>query len=75
MFLVCFVSLPFLATQTYDLISNIMRGDCSETTSGSLLISSFFRMMKCTNYISEVNAEIYSLSEMDWATGTETYVQ
>ena len=36
MFMVCLVYLPLLATQTSDLLSNIMIGDCSGTTSGSL---------------------------------------
>ena len=63
MCLVCLMYLLLLDVHTYDLLSNIMRGACSETTSGYLLIDSLFSILKCAIAIPEANAVLYSLSE------------
>ena len=57
------------------LLSNMIRVACYGTKYGSLFISSFFIIMKCTNTIPVVHAELYLLLEMYWWTGPVTCVQ
>ena len=71
----CLVSLPFLAINTDDYISNIMRGPCSVTTFGSSFISSLFSIMKCAKAIPEVHAALFSLASLDDSTGPVKCVQ
>ena len=56
MWLVCLVSLPFLALQKSDLLSNMMRGDCSGTTYGFLFVNLLFIIMKFDRASPEVHA-------------------
>ena len=71
---VCLVSLPFLAIQISDLLSNIIRGDSSGTMYGSLLKNSWINIMKCAKAIPTVHAALYSISELDRETGSGTCV-
>ena len=68
--LLCLVSLPFLATNKDDLLSNIMRGACYGTTSGSLFRNSIFSILNFSRSINKVHATLYSLSSHDWENGT-----
>ena len=58
MFLVCLVLLTLLAIHTAYLLSNIMRGACYGTTYVSLLVNSFFIILKCARSIPEVRSEL-----------------
>ena len=75
MFLVCLVSFTFLDINTADLLSNMMRGFCSQTIYGYLLITSLFSMMKFAKFIHVVHASLCSLSSLDWETGPGTCVK
>ena len=73
--MVCFVSLPFLAIHTYDLIFNTKRSFFHGTTSRHLFRKSLFIILKCYISITTVHAALYSLSELYWETGTGTCVK
>ena len=62
MCLVCFVSLPVLAIQIDDSISNITRIAYYGTTSGSLFNNLLFSILKCTSAIIAVRSALYSPS-------------
>ena len=65
MCMVCLESVTLLTINTEDLISNIMRGNCSETTYVSLFDNPLFIILKCDRDIPVVHAEFYSLSVPD----------
>ena len=58
-FLVCLVSLSFLAIQKYDFICNKIRDDFPGTTSEYLLRNLLFSILKCAREIHTVYAELY----------------
>ena len=64
MCMVCLVSLPFLTIHTSYFLSNIMRGDCYETTYGSLFCHSLFIILKCARSIHVFHTILYSLSAL-----------
>ena len=68
-YLVCLVSLPFLAIHIIDFLSNLIRGASSETMSGSLFNNSWIYIQKCAKSIPAVHTTFYSLSAPDWETG------
>ena len=74
MCLVWLVFLPFLAIQTSDLLSNIIRGGFYVTMSGPLFKKSWINIPKCAKSIPEVHAVLHSLYALDWATGPGTHV-
>ena len=58
MCLVWLVSLPLLAIQTADLLSNIIRGDSSGTISVYLFYNSWINTLKCAKDIPAVHAAL-----------------
>ena len=75
MCLVRLVYLPLLSINTSDLTYNITRSAYSRTTSVSFFISSLFIILEFHIDITAVYATLYSLSELDWETGTVICVQ
>ena len=73
--MVCLVSFPCFYMHIADLISNIMRGAWSGTTSVYLFRNSLFRILKCARSITAVCAALYLLSELYWETGPVICVQ
>ena len=74
MCLVCLVYLPLLATQTADLLPNIIRGDSSGNISGSLFNNEQINIPECPKSIPAVHAALWSLYALGWATGPGTCV-
>ena len=70
--LVCLISLTFLAINIENLLYNIGRGYSSGTISGSLFRNSWINILKCANSIPAVYALLYSLYAIDWSTGPLT---
>ena len=69
--LMSLVSLPILAIHTAEFLTNIIRGASSGNLSGLLFRNSWINNLKCDIAIPAVHAALYSLSSLDWATGTE----
>ena len=75
MCLVCLVFFPCLDMHIADLISNIIRGAWSGTTSVYLFRNSLFRILKCARSITALRAALYLVSELYWETGPGACVQ
>ena len=73
--MVCLVFLLFLAIRKHNLLSNLFRGGCSDTTYGSFSRTSLFCILKCDGAITEVYDELNSLQELYWSNGPGICVQ